>query len=446
MESPQTRFRFNKRHIDGLPLPARRIRYRDDGVDGLILELAPSGTKTFRVYKKIKGQTSPVTVTLGKYPAMSIENARKQALDALNAITSGQNPNENERTKKLARMTLLEVYEDYIRVKSFSDSTLYSYKRNIKSYLKAYNNRALIKFTEEDVKKEHRRISALSPAQADATMRVLRALFNFAKYEYRGPENIFLFEHNPVHILSHQKLWNKVERRNTRLTKGQLPDWFNAVETIREEGDIFAKSVCDMVEMALLTGLRKNELLSLTWDRVNLEESTFFISTTKNGDRLELPISRHLHGLLSRRNLNKDTSPFVFNAPNKYGQIKEPKKVLIKIRELSGCDINLHDLRRTFTTTAEALNLGTYTIKRMLNHRTRRDDVTAGYTILTPEELREPAQKIEDRLLVQAGIKDPDESLDKKLALLIEHLSDEQKMKLVTSLTENLAEETKTSE
>jgi len=446
LENNQTRFRFNKRLIDALPNPNKRTRYRDDAVDGLVLEMAPSGTRTFRVYKKIKGQSSPITVTLGKYPAMSIENARKQALEALNVITSGQNPNENERTKKLARITLLEVYEDYIRIKAFSDSTLYSYKRNIKSYLKAYNNRPLIKFTEEDVKREHRRITALSPAQADATMRVLRALFNFAKYEYRGPENIFLFEHNPVHILSHQKLWNKVERRNTRLTIGQLPDWFNALDAIRNEGDLFAQSVCDMVEMALLTGLRKTELLSLTWDRVNLIEGTFFISTTKNGDPLELPISLHLNRLLTRREKNRDSSSFVFNAPNRYGQIKEPKKVLIKIREKSGCDINLHDLRRTFTTTAESLNLGTYTIKRMLNHRTRRDDVTAGYTVLTPEELREPAQKIENRLLIQAGIKDPDAPLDKSLALLIERLSDEQKKTLITSLTEQLAEEIQTSE
>jgi hypothetical protein len=65
----------------------------------------------------------------------------------------------------------------------------------------------------------------------------------------------------------------------------------------------------------------------------------------------------------------------------------------------------LHDLRITFTTTAEALNVGTYIIKRLLNHIAKRDDVTAGYTVLTHQELREPAQAIEDEFLIQAGLK-----------------------------------------
>lgn len=46
-----------------------------------------------------------------------------------------------------------------------------------------------------------------------------------------------------------------------------------------------------------------------------------------------------------------------------------------------------------------------YTIKRLLNHKTKRDDVTAGYTVLTPKELKEPAQAIEDEILIQAGMK-----------------------------------------
>lgn len=437
----QTKFRFNKKTIDLLPIPEKRLRLRDTGVDGLVLELSPSGTKTFRVYKKIKGQSSPVTVTLGKYPALTIENSRKKAIEALSAISTGVNPNERQRAERLCNISLREVYEDYTKTKKLSASTRLSYRRNIETYLSSYQKKPLSRINEEDVKKEHRRISQASPAQADSTMRFLRALFNFAKYEYRGLENSYLFEHNPVQILSHQSLWNKVPRRHTRLTKGQLPEWFDALETIRQQGDLFARSVCDMVEMALLTGLRRSELLSLTWRQVNLKELTFYISTTKNGDPLELPISNHLYKLLKRRFHERDASPYVFNAPNEYGQVKEPRKVLMRISEMSGVVFTLHDLRRTFTTTAEAMNVGGYTIKRLLNHRTRRDDVTAGYMVLTPEELREPSQRIENELLTQAGIKTPVVAMDETLENILRGLSEVEKSELVSVLSKKLKKE-----
>lgn len=58
---------------------------------------------------------------------------------------------------------------------------------------------------------------------------------------------------------------------------------------------------CDLVEMALLAGLRCNEWLSLHWDTVNRVERTFYLSHTKNGDALELPISEGLAVLIDRR-------------------------------------------------------------------------------------------------------------------------------------------------
>lgn len=430
----ETKFRFNKKTLDQLTIPDRRQRYRDVGVEGLILEHYPTGTKTFRVYKKIVGQKTPVTVTLGKYPALSIENARKQALDALSELSGGVNPNERSRAQRMAEINLDQVYQDYLKSKRLTESTRTGYKRIIETYLKAYRNKPLGKITEEVVKTEHRRITQSSPAQADLVMRFLRALFNFAHYEYRGINNAFLFEHNPVQILSHQKLWNKVPRKQTRLTRGQLPEWFDGLETVRQQGSPFAVAVCDLAEVALFTGLRRNELIGLTWDRVNLKERTFYIDTTKNGDPLELPISEHLGALFKRRFLRREGNSYVFSDPFGSGPIKEPKKVLWAIREQAGVEFTLHDLRRTFTTTAEALNVGTYTIKRLLNHRTRRDDVTAGYLVLTPEELREPAQRIEDALLTQAGIKELELGLDKTLLDMLKDVSEEQKRALIFQL------------
>ena len=76
----------------------------------------------------------------------------------------------------------------------------------------------------------------------------------------------------------------------------------------------------------------------------------------------------------------------------------EPKKIIKQINERADISFTLHDLRRTFCSVAETIGVGTYTLKRLLNHKTSRSDVTAGYTVLTAEELREPADRICKRL------------------------------------------------
>ncbi len=73
----------------------------------------------------------------------------------------------------------------------------------------------------------------------------------------------------------------------------------------------------------------------------------------------------------------------------------------------SGLEITLHYLRQTYISIAESFDVGSYTLKRLLNHRTSRDDVTGGYTILTAEELREPAERVSIKLMECTGMIDP---------------------------------------
>ncbi len=57
-----------------------------------------------------------------------------------------------------------------------------------------------------------------------------------------------------------------------------------------------------------------------------------------------------------------------------------------------------HDLRRTFATIAESLDLSAYALKRLLNHK-MGNDVTAGYIMRDAERLRKPMQQITDFLV-----------------------------------------------
>ncbi|MGH8642874.1 MAG: hypothetical protein ACRET6_14260 [Burkholderiales bacterium] len=73
--------------------------------------------------------------------------------------------------------------------------------------------------------------------------------------------------------------------------------------------------------------------------------------------------------------------------------------------ERSGVEFILHDLRRTFATVAESLDIPAHPLKRLLNHRVSAADVTAGYIVHDVERLRRPMQAITDYLLSSGGIR-----------------------------------------
>jgi integrase len=102
----------------------------------------------------------------------------------------------------------------------------------------------------------------------------------------------------------------------------------------------------------------------------------YFIRHEKSRNHT-LPMSDFVFELMERRSRNK-TSEFVFPADSKTGYIYEPKKAVNRVVELSGVQFTLHDLRRTFATVADSLDLPAYAVKRLLNHK-MNNDVTPGY-------------------------------------------------------------------
>jgi integrase len=430
------KFSFIKSKLESIKPEKSKKRYYDTQVSGLLLLVLPSGKKKFTVRKKLNGKES--NVSLGEFPILTIANARKQAIEELNTINNGVNPNDKRKQSELELITLNQVLVDYFEHKPLASKTVTSYQSLVDNYFDDWKFKPLLSLQEEDIKTIHRAASTGSKSQADGAMRVLRALFNFATFEYRDIDNNAIFKSNPVKVLSHLRSWNKVDRKTSRIKQSDLKNWFKVIDETRKEASLFRNDftigVCDYLEVCLLTGLRKQELLNLTWDRVDFKERSFYIDKTKNGDPLELPISNYIHSIFKRRKEQRSASRFVFNADNEFGQIKEPKKIIKGIAERAQIDFTLHDLRRTFTSIAESLNIGTYTLKRLTNHKTKRDDVTAGYTILTPEELREPAQRIEDKLLTLAGIKESDSKLNASLMDTITNMDSDKKRELLFTL------------
>lgn len=388
----ERQFNFTKQAIEELPLPDSRIEYRDEKISELRLRITSTGVKSFSVFKRVSGG-SPVRITLGKYPGLSPVRARTMALKHLADLSDGVNPNEQRRVEAMHTVTLGETFEGYKRARKLKVSTLRGYEGVVSNHLKMLVDKPLKDIDRRVIVDIHAGIA--SKAQADLTMRVLRAIFNFAKYEYCRQDGSSIFPENPVEILSHRKQWNNVRRRQTHLRPSELSVFYKALQEVRQQETPTGQSICDAMLFALLTGLRRGEIFSLKWGDVNLRAAIFTLYDTKNGLPLELPITKHIDELF-RKQKGRIPSEFVFAAENEYGQVREPKKVVAKVKELSDTHCDFHDLRRTFATTAEHLDVGSYKLKRLMNHSTGRDDVTAGYIILTAETLRQSAEKIQN--------------------------------------------------
>jgi integrase len=80
------------------------------------------------------------------------------------------------------------------------------------------------------------------------------------------------------------------------------------------------------------------------------------------------------------------------------------QKALKYLNETSDIKFSFHDLRRTFITVAESLDISSYAIKRLVNHKSG-SDVTEGYIIANHDRLREPMQRITDFFKVHCKVK-----------------------------------------
>lgn len=74
-----------------------------------------------------------------------------------------------------------------------------------------------------------------------------------------------------------------------------------------------------------------------------------------------------------------------------------------KMAQVSGIQFIIHDLRRTFITIAEGLDISAYAVKRLANHKMNQD-ITTGYIITNVERLRKRMQQISDYLLKCMGV------------------------------------------
>lgn len=405
---------FTKRTIDTLPdaPPGKRASYADRNVPGLRLVVTDKGSKSWQVQKRIKGRGGR-RLTLGRYPDMPPAAAKKKAAIVAAQIAEGVDPHAEKQKADSQRFTLGDALELYIERHNLKATTVKGYRQNIEVGLKDWTKKPLVEINGRMAVDRHAKLAADSGSPyADQVMRTLRALWNFAEGLFEDDDGNSTLPVNPAKRLSKVRAWRKPAPRKTYIKAHDLPAWFNAVNTLRAEPwGTASQTAGDYFALLILTGLRRTEGLSLRWDCVDFRERTLTALDTKNHKDHTLPLSDYLIDLLEARRKAHEAdaalagTPFVFPGSGRAGHFTEPRYQQQRIVKESGVAFRIHDLRRTFVTTAERLGVPTYALSALVNHDMGGHPITRDYVSIEIERLREPMQTITDYVLKAAGLR-----------------------------------------
>lgn len=399
------------------------------------LRVHSGGSKVWIVQKKLG--KAPCRVNLGAFPDMTYTSACSKVADVVSKISKGIDPNlekrqqirENTETRNLESFTVTRCFEEYIADKTTAGKppkplTQVDWQRSLARIkngslgpipLVALTGGLLAEYYDATAKRAKRLTTNGGRTQAGRDLRYMRAAYKLCtvKFVLKLPAKSPFEDLNKL-----RKGWYLVQSK-TRIigrVEGDLRKWWQAVEGLRPAGkphksrDVLA----DYLQLSLLWGGRRGELLSLRWEAVSLEDNVVCISSSETKNELEhfFPITRYARQLLVKRHqLNialANPSPWVFPSPKKNSKgvrshIVEANSAIAAVETASGFDFSAHDLRRTFGTLFNETGVSDYSVKRALNHAAH-DTASKHYIKARIAALRPMYQQYEEKLLVEAGV------------------------------------------
>jgi integrase len=199
----------------------------------------------------------------------------------------------------------------------------------------------------------------------------MKHAFNLAIKEWEWAKQ------NPVSRVSFEQEDNKRDRWLSQEEEGRLLP--TCVPWVRE-----------IMTMALHTGMRMGEILSLKWDAVDLFRRTVIILQSKNGDKRTIPLNGNAFALLKEKLKNRGPlSEWIF--PSQAGTkhdghgLRRAFRKALKTATIH--DFHFHDLRHTFATRLVQAGVDLYKVQKLLGHRS--PVMTQRYAHHSSESLRE---------------------------------------------------------
>lgn len=337
-----------------LPAP-NRYEVFDKKTPGFAVRVSPKGVKTFVLLYRFSGRQQ--RLTLGRFPILSLKEARRLANDALNKAAHGLDPQKAKRLAQ-ARTDLSSIIDSFATIYCAEHnraSTAQETLRLLRSrFVPLWGTRDVTSIAKEDVTRVLDRILANgTPSAANHALAALRKLFNWCVE--RG-----LIEVSPCASIPRP---SPIKSRDRVLSDQDLAAIWNAAATL-------GYPYQHIVHLLILTAQRRGEVVGLKWQEINFSELTWSMpgERTKNGIAHSIPLSSPVCELL--KCIPRIHPSLLFPARgNDETTFSGFSKLKAELDVLSGVsDWTLHDLRRTAATGMARLGVAPHVVERLLNH------------------------------------------------------------------------------
>lgn len=399
---------LTKRYLDGItPLEGKEFIVWDASLTGFGVRVKPSGRKSF-LYKYRTPEGRQRKVTVGAYGQITVEQARRLATAGLGKVAGGNDPSQERHDLKKAR-TVSDLCDQYYsdaesgrilyRGKPKKATTLAIDKGRIERHIKpmlgrkqiaALTRQDVTKFmydirdgkTAKTVKTGPRGLARVQGGMGTAkkAVSVLSTIYNYA---IRSG----IVEHNPC-----QYVERPADNKRTRFLK---PDEYQKLGAALNDLTIVTQyeTASLAITVLALTGCRRNEILSLVRDEVDIEGRCLRLGDTKTGAQIR-PCGNQALTILQKQ-LATHSSQFVFPSTKNSGpliNIRIPMGKVCKLAEFN--DVTPHTLRHSYATVAHELGYSELTIAGLLGHSAA--SVTSRYAHHVDHVLADAADRVSD--------------------------------------------------
>ena len=254
---------------------------------GLYLEVTPAGGKIFRLKYRIGGKEK--TLTIGKYPTVSLSEARQAAENARRLLVSGQDPSEAKQQEKRERQAAaLNTFESIAR--RWHTDNLHRWKENhaariISDFEKdVFPAIGEIQITEISVSDVKAVISAIIARGATVTAEKVRQWIG-AVYQYAAMLEIT--DRNPAAVLRGHFEQAKTDHRPA-LPREELTEFYRRLILAEIEPQNRIALILNM-----LTFLRSTELRGGQWNEIDFDAAMWTVLAQRMKHEKTVPKPPH---------------------------------------------------------------------------------------------------------------------------------------------------------
>lgn len=168
-----------------------------------------------------------------------------------------------------------------------------------------------------------------------------------------------------------------------------------ALLTASDDLKIYSPYLRPLVETALLTGMRRGELLSLKWEQIRNGFIYLEAAMVKSGKGRQIPINDRLAEVLKEvRRGNQLKSEYVFCDAQGKRFLQVKRSFASACRRAGVEDFRFHDLRHTFASRLVMRGAGLKAVQELLGHADLK--MTMRYAHLSHEHLRDSVNLLND--------------------------------------------------